>query len=669
MLSAAAAAIVVVGSVLPRAGVVELLAAVPLAVLAQRHRGRSIVAGAAAGSVVAFVVGGVGAGAAVIACAVMGGVVGSVSRRGRGWRTVLALAFVIGPASGAAADLVLWVFSAARELAFGALRSAVAGAAGVLDTVPVVRALADPAGRAVDVVLDSWPLWVFLGVAAFMPVGMLTVWKVLAMVLSRVNWVSVDDALDGGDPAPSAAPGPLPLELRAVRYRYPGAAADALNGISLQLGEREFVVVTGANGSGKSTLVRVLAGGEPTAGRVLRPGAPGLGAVGGTALVMQRPEAQVLGMTVDEDLGWGLPPGFVPDKAGVLAAVGLAGMHERATSTLSGGQLQRLAIAAALVRRPALLISDESTAMVDAEGRESLLELLAGLPRKFPVTVLHVTHSGVESARADRVIHLAGGRTAPAGPTIRVPVSEPRTPAPERLHGSAAEAGPSAQPPVLELCDVSHTYAPGTPWAHEALRPLSFALHEGEGLLITGKNGSGKSTLAWILAGLLRPERGVCTLDGRAVQDQPGSVALAFQHSRLQVQRPTVALDILAAAGRRVRRGVGVTVDDEAFVAAALNTVGLPVGLATRSIEALSGGQLRRVALAGLIAAQPRVLVLDEPLAGLDPMSRRQLGETLALLRARDGLSLVVISHDLEGLEAACPRGLVLDQRLPRCVG
>ena len=169
VLSAAGAAIVLVGSLLPRAGALELLAAVPFAVLAQRQRARSILAGTAAGSVVAFVVGGVGAGAAVIACTVMGGVVGSVSRRGRGWKTVLALAFVIGPAAGAAGDLVLWAFAPARELAFASLRSAVAGAGGVVNSIPVLGTLVVPAGRAVEVVLDSWWWWVFFGAAAFMP--------------------------------------------------------------------------------------------------------------------------------------------------------------------------------------------------------------------------------------------------------------------------------------------------------------------------------------------------------------------------------------------------------------------------------------------------------------------------------------------------------------------
>ncbi|WP_285245767.1 ATP-binding cassette domain-containing protein [Pseudarthrobacter sp. fls2-241-R2A-127] len=575
----------------------------------------------------------------------------------------MALAFVIGPACGMVADFVLWVLAPARELAFGSLRSAAAGAASAVDTVPVARVLAEQAKSLLDTVLGSWPLSVAMGVTAFMPVGMLTVWKLLTMVLARVDWVRVEDPLEVQDQDLSpSTPGPLLLELFDVRYRYPGAGTDALKGVSLTVGEREFIVLTGANGSGKSTLVRVLAGAVPTAGSVMRPGAPGIGAVGGTALILQRPEAQVLGINVAEDLAWGLPDGFVPDTATVLAAVGLAGMEQRPTSALSGGQLQRLAIASALVRKPALLISDESTAMIDAEGRGSLLELLAQLPRKFPVTVLHVSHSGVEASRADRVIHLVNGRIAAPGPDSPVTHSEAHPGSGSASHVVAPEA--TGRAPVLELQDVGHTYAPGTPWSHEALRPLSFELGEGEGLAITGENGSGKSTLAWILAGLLRPERGVCLLDGRPVVQQQGAVALAFQHSRLQVQRPTVGLDILAAAGRHVHPKAGPTTDDRAFVEGALHTVGLPAGLATRSIEALSGGQLRRVALAGLIAAKPRVLVLDEPLAGLDLSSRRHLGQTLSLLRNRDSMSLIVISHDLEDLWDACPRRIDLGERV-----
>jgi energy-coupling factor transport system ATP-binding protein len=403
---------------------------------------------------------------------------------------------------------------------------------------------------------------------------------------------------------------------------------------------------------------------------VSRPGTAGLGQIGGTALVMQRPETQILGMTVADDVVWGLPAGHLTDIDRLLKEAGLEGMGDRATGDLSGGQSQRLAIASALAREPALLLSDESTSMIDSGGRTRLLALMAELPRRHQMTVVHVTHSETEATQADRVIRMAEGRivsdllrpqtsTTPTGsPSVRPAVL------PNRHFQSVSQ--PIASPPagdthrpVLHLRDVAHIYDHGTPWAHQALRHVSLVLHPGEGLLVTGGNGSGKSTLAWILAGLIRPTAGTCLLDERDVADQVGSVALAFQHSRLQLQRPTVAGDILAAAGRR--DAPPDETDSVTLVGAALDSVGLPRALAAQHIDALSGGQMRRVALAGLLAASPRVLVLDEPLAGLDPDSRRRLVATLANLRRAKRLSLVVISHDIDGLDAACSRTVCLD--------
>ena len=118
-----------------------------------------------------------------------------------------------------------------------------------------------------------------------------------------------------------------------------------------------------------------------------------------------------------------------------------------------------------------------------------------------------------------------------------------------------------------------------------------------------------------MLAGLIKPTDGTVTIDGAPAVESVGAVALSFQHARLQLQRPTVAEDILAAAGfdakRRPEQGA-------AFVRKSLFRVGLPADLAGRSVDELSGGQMRRVAIAGLLASRPRVLVLDEPLAGLD---------------------------------------------------
>src|SRR5215472_11767339 len=154
------------------------------------------------------------------------------------------------------------------------------------------------------------------------------------------------------------------------------------------------------------------------------------------------------------------------------------------------------------------------------------------------------------------------------------------------------------------------------------------------------------------MAGLTIPTTGICLLDGRPTHEQVGSVALSFQASRLQLMRGRVDLEVASAAGFSPR--------DEGRVATALAAVGLDAALAKRRIDQLSGGQMRRVVLAGLLARSPLALILDEPLAGLDAASQRGLLRLLEDLRRREGLTVVVISHDFVGLEELCPRTLHL---------
>ena len=146
------------------------------------------------------------------------------------------------------------------------------------------------------------------------------------------------------------------------------------------------------------------------------------------------------------------------------------------------------------------------------------------------------------------------------------------------------------------------------------------------------------------------------------MQRRVGDVALSMQFARLQLQRRSVRSDILAAAGhgpgvgsgggRAAKKGLSRE-DGDRIVAQAMDLVGLDPALASRSIDDLSGGQMRRVALAGLLAGEPRVLILDEPMAGLDMASRDLLISVLEE-RRRAGLSILVISHDLEGMDALC---------------
>ena len=400
---------------------------------------------------------------------------------------------------------------------------------------------------------------------------------------------------------------PVPVELERVSYQYPGSRAWAVAEVSLAVQPGSFLAIVGPNGSGKSTLVRLLAGRlSPTLGTVRRAGDPGFGLPGGTSMIFQRPESQVLGVRARDDVVWGLSSTPRPDVTELLTRVGLQGFEERETSGLSGGELQRLAIAACLAREPRLLISDEATAMIDGPGRAEVVGLLESLAAAG-ITVVHVTHREAEATKADnKILMLAGrlvaassfeGSGAPGTAGSPEPHGSPfeGTARPSALGARSSEPphstarpttsdGASRAPePLLAVRGLGFVYANGTPWAHRALAGVDLALGRGEGLVVTGDNGSGKSTLAWILAGLLPPTEGEALLAGEPVIAGTGAVGISFQHARLQLIRPTVLADV----------GYGA---DNQRAADALRAVGLdPATMGPRRVDELSGGEQRRV--------------------------------------------------------------------------
>lgn len=639
-MAALCAATAIIAVIVPFARGVSLLGTVPMGLLAYRYRLRVLVAATVAGATIAFLIAGMGGMMTVINCAYIGGLTGVVKRRGRGTPTVLAAAVVAGAIFGAAAVLALAVLSRLRTLIFDSMTANIDGLAAVLARIPVLDVLAEPLKNGFATLLDYWPLlFLAIGIQSITFVSLIG-WWALSRVLTRLAGVPDVHKLDA-DTAEQPI-GPVPARLTDVRFRYPGVDHDALGPVSMELQPGEHVAVTGPNGSGKTTLMLVLAGRDPSSGTVERPGAVGLGRIGGTAVVMQHPESQVLGSRVADDVVWGLPPGTTTDVDRLLSEVGLAGLAERDTGGLSGGELQRLAVAGALAREPSLLIADEITSMVDQQGRETLMNVLSRLTDHHQMSLVHITHYNDEAQTADRTVNLSGnGGTADNTDMVQssaVPV------------GSMAAHHPGE--PVLELTAVGHEYASGTPWAKTALHDITFTVNEGDGVLIHGLNGSGKSTLAWIMAGLTVPTYGACLLDGAPVSEQVGAVALSFQAARLQLMRSSVEREIASAAG--------FSVQEHDRVAAALASVGLDPALGKRRIDQLSGGQMRRVVLAGLLARSPRALILDEPLAGLDAASQRGLLRLLEDLRRTSGLTVVVISHDFSGLEGLCPRTLHL---------
>jgi energy-coupling factor transport system ATP-binding protein len=640
VMAALSAATAIIAVVVPFAAGLSVLGTVPMGLLAYRYRLRVLIAATVAGGVIAFLIAGMGGFMTVFNCAYVGGLTGIVKRRGRGAPTAFAAGVAAGVVFGLLGTGALMILARLRNLVFDSMTANINGLAAILSRIPGLEPVALRLKSDFATILDYWPVLI-IG-SSVLSITMVTMigWWALSRVLSRLLGVPDVHKLDVTDGTGPVAP--VPARLREVTFRYPGASHDSLGPVSLDVAAGEHVAITGANGSGKTTLMLLLAGRAPTSGTIERPGVVGLGQPGGTAVVMQHPESQVLGTRVADDVVWGLPPGAETDVHRLLVEVGLDGLAERDTGGLSGGELQRLAVAAALAREPSLLIADEITSMVDQQGRDDLISVLSGLTHRHRMSLVHITHYNDEADTADRTVNLTGnGGTAD---NVEMVATAPAPKANAAVHRGGA--------PLLELHGVGHEYGSGTPWASTALSGIDLVVNEGDGVLIHGLNGSGKSTLAWIMAGLLEPTTGTALLDGKPVSDQVGAVAISFQAARLQLMRGRVDLEIASAAG--------LDYHDHSQIVRALAMVGLDPALGLRRIDQLSGGQMRRVVLAGLLARRPRAIILDEPLAGLDAASQRGLLQVLVDLRRNSGLTVVVISHDFHGLEELCPRTLHL---------
>jgi energy-coupling factor transport system ATP-binding protein len=645
-MAALSALIVIIAVTIPLTQSLGVLGIVLPGLLAYRYRLRVVVASTVAGGVITFLITGLGGVLAILNCAAVGGSTGFVKRKGRGTPTLLVLSLLVGVIISGCYVGIFVVSTRLRHLMFGVITATVNGIAALLARVHL-QGVGAALQRYLAEGLHYWPL-LLLGYLVFSFVfACFVAWSVLSRLLERMRDI-IPSAYKLDAPGPREASGaleapiaPVPVRLDKVRFRYPRAGKDALREVSLEVRAGEHVAITGANGSGKTTLMLILAGREPTAGTVHRPGAVGLGQLGGTALVLQHAKSQVLGTRVVDDVVWGLPPGCNADVVRLLREVGLEDLAEHETGSLSGGELQRLALAAALAREPALLIADEVTTMVDQPGRDALLSVLSGLTKRHRAALVHITHDDNAAASADRTINLSD---SPDNTDVVETVTTPKP---------AIAVNHSSNMLLIELVGVGHEYGSGTPWAKTALRDINLVVERGDGVLIHGGNGSGKSTLAWIMAGLTIPTTGVCLIDGEPSYEHVGAVALSFQAPRLQLMRSHVDLEVASAAG--------FSLDDKERVAAALESVGLGPAVAKRRIDELSGGQMRRVVLAGLLACSPRALILDEPLAGLDTGGRRGLLQLLADLRRERGLTLVAVSHDSVGLEDICPRTLHLN--------
>ena len=484
------------------------------------------------------------------------------------------------------------------------------------------------------------------------------------------------------------------LTLQNVSYRYPNGDG-GLHDVSLEVEPGEFCVVAGLSGSGKSTLLRAACGlvphfhGGTFSGRVLvdgldtsEHGPSGLGAVAGT--VLQDPETQVVMSTVRAELSLALenlgrsPAAIARGVEEVALALGIAHLLDRSTHELSGGELQRVVLGAALAPRPRLVLLDEPTSQLDPVAGDELVWQLRRLNEEWETAVVLVEHRLERClAAADRVIVMADGRIAcdsdPRGflgwasshaPALQTPAArmfavaglappptgvkqaraslraagrlpaEPSGPAtdgqPEgRLGGWKRRRARrrSVEAPAVRLRGVWHELRDGP----AILRGVDLELAPGETVALMGRNGAGKSTVLRHAAGLLTPTRGRVQTAGRValLTQNPGDY---FLHER---------------------------VGEEAS-AAALALEGLQ-GLQARDPRDLSGGERQRLALAIVLDGDvPAVAIaLDEPTRGMDRRAKDRLAAWLQA-RAREGLAVVVATHDVEFAAVLATRVVLL---------
>ena len=468
------------------------------------------------------------------------------------------------------------------------------------------------------------------------------------------------------------------VSLQKVRFSYDGGKTWILDGIDLEIAYGQRIAIIGKNGSGKSTLAKIIAGlSSPDSGIVTLCGIKVFEANNvdskayqkareSIGALFQSPEDQIVTTVVEDDVAFGLEnlcasKEFMKQNiSNALRAVNMENHRFSDPSNMSGGQQQRVAIASSIATKSKLLVLDEPTSMLDSCAKEDVNKLFDKL-QTSGTTIVQVTHKISECKNADRILMLENGKLRDVSLLELDEFFTEKSPAVIESKSMTENAKKSNTAIEISNLNVSYTNSQSP-----IIRDYSLSVKSGEIVAIMGKNGCGKSTLAKAICALIKYDSGSICVNGIKISEKTSksqmreirkNIGYVMQLPEQQLFAQTVFEDVAYGP-----KNFGLEGRELHYrVLNALKSLHIE-HLAQKSPFELSGGQQRLAAIAGVLACNPKILVLDEPTAGLDFEYAKIVLKILSDLHNK-GITIIVITHDLNEAKSLGARIVTLESR------